>query len=201
MELALTLSLLWLDLNCIALTFITSRSFCKPVLNLLMPVKTWKATFAKTPVMNLRFDFSKPIAIGADHAGYEYKTVIVDLLQNKGLQVKDFGTYSKDSVDYPDFAHPVADAVKTGEVDCGILICGSANGVAITANKHDGVRAAICWLSDIARLSRQHNNANILCIPARFVSLPASEEMVNVFLDTNFEGGRHEKRVEKMSCL
>jgi ribose 5-phosphate isomerase B len=150
--------------------------------------------------MNLSFDFSKPIAIGADHAGYEYKTVIVDLLQQKGLQVKDCGTNSHDSVDYPDFAHPVANAVESEEAACGILICGSGNGVAITANKHQGIRAAICWLPDLARLAREHNNANILCIPARFVSTPAAEEMVNVFLTTNFEGGRHEKRVDKIGC-
>jgi ribose 5-phosphate isomerase B len=159
------------------------------------------ATFVKTVIMNTSFDLSKPVAIGADHAGYEYKTVIVDLLQHKGLQVKDFGTHSNNSVDYPDFAHPVANAVESGEAGCGILICGSGNGVAITANKHQGVRAAICWLADLARLSREHNNANILCIPARFVSTPAAEEMVNVFLNTNFEGGRHEKRVEKMVCI
>jgi ribose 5-phosphate isomerase B len=116
------------------------------------------------------------------------------------LQVKDFGTYSSDSVDYPDFAHPVANAVETGEAGCGILICGSANGVAITANKHQSVRAAICWLADVARLAREHNNANILCIPARFVSTPAAEELVNVFLNTNFEGGRHQKRVGKIAC-
>lgn len=151
--------------------------------------------------MNQRFDLSKPIAIGADHAGYEFKTVIVDFLQQKGLQVKDFGTYSHDSVDYPDFAHPVANAVENGEAGCGILICGAANGVAITANKHQGIRAAICWQADIARLAREHNNANILCIPGRFVSTPAAEEMVNVFLNTNFEGGRHEKRVDKITCI
>ena len=150
--------------------------------------------------MNKRFDPSKPIAIGADHAGYEYKTVIADLLQNKGFEVKDFGTFSKDSVDYPDFAHPVASAVETGEAGMGVLVCGSANGVAITANKHQGVRAAICWQTDLARLARQHNNANVICIPARFVTTPAAEEMVNIFLDTAFEGGRHEKRVNKISC-
>jgi ribose 5-phosphate isomerase B len=151
--------------------------------------------------MNTSFDFSKPIAIGADHAGYEYKTVIVDLLQHKGWQVKDFGTYNSSSVDYPDFAHPVAEAVESGEAAFGILICGSGNGVAITANKHQNVRAAICWLADLARLAREHNNANILCIPARFVSTPAAEEMVNVFLNTAFEGGRHAKRVEKIACI
>jgi ribose 5-phosphate isomerase B len=147
------------------------------------------------------FDLSKPVAIGADHAGYEYKTVLVDLLQNKGLQVKDLGTYSKDSVDYPDFAHPVASAVESGEAGWGILICGSANGVAITANKHQGIRAAICWQPEIASLARQHNNANIICIPARFVSTPEAEEMVNVFLATAFEGGRHQNRVQKIACM
>ena len=149
--------------------------------------------------MNTSFDLSKPIAVGADHAGYEYKTVIVDLLKNKGLEVKDFGTCSTDSVDYPDFAHPVATAIENGEANLGILICGSGNGVAITANKHQGIRAAICWNKDIARLSRQHNNANILCIPSRFVPTPEAEEMVNIFLSAPFEGGRHDKRVQKMA--
>ena len=147
------------------------------------------------------FDLSKPVAIGADHAGYEYKTVLIDLLQNKGLQVKDLGTYSKDSVDYPDFAHPVASAVESGEAGWGILICGSANGVAITANKHQDIRAAICWQPEIASLARQHNNANIICIPARFVSTPEAEEMVNVLLATAFEGGRHQNRVQKIACM
>ena len=151
--------------------------------------------------MNKSFEFTKPIAIGADHAGFEYKTVIADLLQSKGFKVKDYGTYSNDSVDYPDFAHPVARAVENGESSVGVLICGSANGVAITANKHQGVRAAICWKTDIARLARQHNNANIICIPARFVSTPEAEEMINIFMNTEFEGGRHEKRVSKMACM
>ena len=151
--------------------------------------------------MNKRFNIPLPMAIGADHAGFEYKTIIADLLRNKGLSVKDFGTHSNDSVDYPDFAHPVAEAVEKGEAGMGVLVCGSANGVAITANKHQDVRAAICWQTDIARLARQHNNANIICIPARFVSTPEAEEMVNIFLNTEFEGGRHEKRVGKMACL
>ncbi len=144
------------------------------------------------------FDLNKPVAVGADHAGYAYKTIIVEQLRGKGLRVKDFGTHSPDPVDYPDFAHPVADAVEKEECGCGILVCGSANGVAITANKHHGIRAAISWESDIARLARQHNNANILCIPSRFVSTPEAEEMVNLFLDTSFEGGRHERRVSKI---
>ncbi len=147
-----------------------------------------------------KFDLSKPVAIGADHAGFEFKTILHELLESKGLKVKDFGTYSADSVDYPDFAHPVANSVESGEASWGILICGSANGVAITANKHQGIRAAICWHTDLARLARQHNDANILCIPARFVSTPEAEEMVNVFLDTAFEGGRHQNRVAKISC-
>lgn len=150
--------------------------------------------------MNTSLDLSKPIALGADHAGFEYKTMVADLLTNRGFQVKDFGTKSKDSVDYPDFAHPVAEAVESGEAGCGILICGSANGVAIAANKHQHVRAAICWQNELASLARQHNNANIICLPARFVSPPEAEEMVNIFLDTAFEGGRHERRVEKIAC-
>jgi len=147
------------------------------------------------------FDFSKPVAIGADHAGFEYKTFISDFLASKGLNIKDFGTYSADSVDYPDFAHPVASAVESGVAGCGILICGSANGVAITANKHQGIRAALCWTKEVAQLARQHNNANVICIPARFVSTAVAEQMVHMFLDTAFEGGRHEKRVGKIACM
>ena len=147
------------------------------------------------------FDFSKPVAIGADHAGFEYKTFISDFLASKCLEIKDFGTYSADSVDYPDFAHPVASAVESGVAGCGILICGSANGVAITANKHQGIRAALCWTKEVAQLARQHNNANVICIPARFVSTAVAEQMVHMFLDTAFEGGRHEKRVGKIACM
>lgn len=149
--------------------------------------------------MNSHFDFSKPIAVGSDHAGFEFKSMIVELLQGKGLQVKDYGTQNKDAVDYPDFAHPVAAAVENGEAACGILICGTGNGVAITANKHQNVRAGLCWNNEVASLIRQHNNANVICIAARFVSPPTAEEMVNIFLATPFEGGRHEKRVEKMA--
>lgn len=138
------------------------------------------------------------IAIGGDHAGYDYKKILTDLL--KSYCVKDFGTYSADSVDYPDFAHPVASAVEKKEYDFGILICGSANGVAITANKHQGIRAAICWTEELAKLARLHNDANILCIPARFVSVDLAEKMTRVFLETSFEGGRHATRVNKISC-
>ena len=151
--------------------------------------------------MSSPFNLSLPVAIGCDHAGFQYKEDLESFLEGKSLEWKDFGTFSIDSVDYPDFAHPVANAVEKGEAALGILICGSGNGVAITANKHQDVRAAICWLPDLARLARQHNNANILCIPARFVSTPAAEEMVNVFLNSNFEGGRHETRVEKIACM
>ena len=147
------------------------------------------------------FSTQKPVAIGADHAGYALKSIIVDLLKSKGLQVTDFGTHSEDSVDYPDFAHPTANAVEGGEAAWGILICGSANGVAITANKHQGIRAALCWNEEIAELSRQHNNANIICIPARFVSVTVAENMVTTFAQTAFEGGRHEKRVGKIACM
>lgn len=151
--------------------------------------------------MDATFDLNKPIAIGADHAGFEYKSMIVDLLKNKGYDVKDFGTNSTASVDYPDFAHPVAKAVADNEAGCGILVCGSGNGVAIAANKHKGIRAAVCWENEIAALARQHNDANIICIPARFVALHVAEEMVNLFLKTSFEGGRHERRVEKIACV
>ena len=138
------------------------------------------------------------IAIGADHAGFEYKEAIVKWLNKDNL--KDFGTYSAESADYPDFAHPVASAVERGEFDFGILICGSANGVAITANKHQGIRAAICWEEELAELSRKHNNANIVCIPARFISIEKAEKIVEVFLSTSFEGGWHARRVDKISC-
>ena len=150
--------------------------------------------------MELNFDTNKPIAIGSDHAGYDYKEDLISFLEGKGLLFKDFGTHSKDSVDYPDFAHPVAKAVEDGEASFGVLICGSANGVAITANKHQGVRAAICWGEELAQLAREHNNANVLCIPARFVREGDAEKMLNIFINTAFEGGRHENRVNKISC-
>ena len=148
--------------------------------------------------MHSPFDLSKPIAVGSDHAGFDYKEDLISLLEGKGLAFKDFGTDSKDSVDYPDFAHPVASAVEDGEAAFGILICGSANGVAITANKHSGIRAAICWGEELAQLARAHNNANIICIPARFVREGDVEKMVGIFMTTDFEGGRHLRRVEKI---
>lgn len=142
---------------------------------------------------------SKNIAIGGDHAGFEYKEHLIKWLEEQGYTVKDFGAYSEDSVDYPDFAHPVAKAVEDKEYTTGVLICGSANGVAITANKHQGIRAAICWESEIASLARLHNNANVLCIPARFISKEEAIDILKTFLETSFEGGRHENRVNKIS--
>jgi ribose 5-phosphate isomerase B len=142
---------------------------------------------------------NKPtIAAGCDHAGFEYKEELVKMLREEGYEVKDCGTFSTASTDYPDFAHLVADAVSTNESNFGVLVCGSANGVAITANKHPHVRAAIAWRDDVASLSRQHNNANVICIPARFVSLGEAKQFVKTFLSTTFEGGRHENRVNKI---
>jgi ribose 5-phosphate isomerase B len=138
------------------------------------------------------------IAIGADHAGFDYKQVLLEAVQ--ASELKDFGTYSNVSADYPDFAHPVASAVESGDFDLGILVCGSANGVAITANKHQDIRAAICWNEELAELARKHNNANIVCIPARFISIEEAKKIVAVFLNTDFEGGRHATRVGKIAC-
>ena len=141
------------------------------------------------------------IAIGNDHAGPDYKFAIVKLLESKGITVENHGTDTLDSVDYPDFANPVAKAVNGNLVDFGILICGSANGVAMTANKYPNVRAGLCWSSEIVSLIRQHNNANILCIPARFTSIAQCLKMVETFLNTDFEGGRHQKRVDKIKYM
>ena len=138
------------------------------------------------------------IGLGCDHAGFTYKELIKKHLQNSGHEIIDFGTHSDTSVDYPDFVHPLASGIETGSISIGFLICGSANGVAITANKHQGVRAAIAWKKEIAELARQHNDANVLCIPARFVSINETLDFVNVFLSTTFEGGRHQTRVNKI---
>jgi len=140
------------------------------------------------------------VAIGSDHAGFDYKEKLKNALGNSAYQLADFGTDSPNSADYPDFAHPVASAVENKEFDIGILICGSANGVAITANKHQGIRAAICWNEELAIVARQHNNANILCLPARFIDFAQAEKIANAFLHTDFEGGRHSLRVNKISC-
>ena len=146
------------------------------------------------------FDLSLPIAVGADHAGFEYKEKMAEFLREKGFEVLDMGVDQNRSVDYPDFAHPVANAVEQGAASLGILFCGSANGVAITANKHQGIRAALCWQTDIAELARKHNDANIVCIPARFIAFENAREIVDKFLHTAFEGGRHQNRVAKISC-
>ena len=139
------------------------------------------------------------VAIGCDHAGFDYKSTIIRVLKKEGVEVIDQGTYSTDSVDYPDFVHPVANLVENGEVDLGVLICGSGNGVSMSANKHKSVRAALCWKDEIASLARQHNDANIISIPARFVSAKLARQMVRTFISTEFEGGRHQRRVDKIS--
>ncbi len=140
------------------------------------------------------------IVIGADHAGFELKEKVKEYLKRSGFETKDFGTYTSESADYPDFAHPVASAVEKKELDLGILICGSGNGVAITANKHQGIRAAICWTEDLASLARQHNDANVLCLPARYISEELALKIIDKFLTASFEGGRHNRRVQKIAC-
>ena len=140
------------------------------------------------------------IAIGNDHAGPEYKKAIVKMLEAKGYEVINYGTDTFDSVDYPDFAHAVAHDIAHKKADFGIVICGSGNGIAMSANKHQEVRAALCWIKEIAALARQHNDANIISIPARYTSIPQAVEMVETFLTTPFEGGRHANRVHKIAC-
>lgn len=140
------------------------------------------------------------ISIGNDHAGVDYKNAIVKMLQERGCEVKNYGTNTEDSVDYPDFGHPVATDVAEGKADFGIVICGSGNGIAMTVNKHAGVRAGLCWTKEIAYLTRLHNDANIVSIPARFTSIEQAVEIVTTFLETKFEGGRHQNRVDKIAC-
>jgi ribose 5-phosphate isomerase B len=149
--------------------------------------------------MQTIFNQQMPIAIGSDHAGYEYKQILIDVLTEAGWQLIDKGTHSTDSTDYPDFAHPVAEMVLNGAASAGILVCGSGNGVCMAANKHQGIRAALCWNEELAVLARQHNNANILCLPARFVSQEDAVHMATTFLETAFEGGRHQRRVDKIA--
>ena len=141
------------------------------------------------------------VAIGNDHAGTEYKLAIVGLLKSMGVEVVNHGTDGTDSVDYPDFIHPVANDVEHEKVDFGIIVCGSGNGASMTANKHQKVRSALCWTKEIVQLAREHNDANILSLPARFIALPQALEMVKTFFNTKFEGGRHERRVEKIPCV
>ena len=140
------------------------------------------------------------IAIGCDHGGFDYKDAIIALLQQKGIEVLDFGTNSNDAVDYPDFGHKVATAVENKAVDLGIVLCGSGNGIAMTVNKHQNIRCALCWSNEIASLARQHNDANVISIPARFVSEALALSMVEIFITTEFEGGRHANRVNKIAC-
>ncbi|AWA29274.1 ribose 5-phosphate isomerase B [Flavobacterium magnum] len=140
------------------------------------------------------------ISIGNDHAGPEYKKAILEMLESKGHHVTNHGTDTSDSVDYPDFGHPVAADVESGKSEFGIVICGSGNGINMTVNKHQGIRAALCWTKEISALARQHNNANIISIPARFTSIAQAVEMVDTFLNTAFEGGRHANRVDKIAC-
>ncbi len=139
------------------------------------------------------------IALGGDHAGYQLKSKVAAQLAELGHEVEDFGPFSEDSVDYPDFAHPLAEAVETGKSEIGILICGSGNGVCMTANKHQGVRAALAWNEELAALARQHNNANVLCLAARFLQEEHAAKIVDAFLAADFEGGRHERRVDKIA--
>ncbi|MCR9183477.1 MAG: ribose 5-phosphate isomerase B [Flavobacteriaceae bacterium] len=140
------------------------------------------------------------IALGNDHAGTDYKFAVINLLKERGIEIVNYGTDEESSVDYPDFVHPVAKAVSNSEVDFGIIICGSGNGASMTANKHQKVRSALCWTKEITELARLHNDANILSLPARFISKPQALDMVKTFLDTPFEGGRHQNRVQKIAC-
>lgn len=140
------------------------------------------------------------IALGADHAGFQLKQELLVFLNSLQYEVKDFGTYSEERADYPDFAHPVALAVENKSYNFGILVCGSGNGVNMAANKHQGIRSALCWNYEIAELARLHNDANVLALPARFISFEEAKKMVEVFLNTAFEGGRHKDRVNKISC-
>jgi len=142
----------------------------------------------------------KLIGIAADHAGYEMKEILKKELVAAGYEVRDFGTHSSESMDYPDVAHPLASAVESGEVSFGVAICGSGNGISMTVNKHAGIRAALCWTPELASLARAHNNANILSLPARFISIETAKEILSTFLKSDFEGGRHLRRVNKISC-
>ncbi|MEG1951291.1 MAG: ribose 5-phosphate isomerase B [Bacteroidales bacterium] len=144
------------------------------------------------------FDIKTVIAIGSDHAGFELKEYLIDHLSKEGYLFKDYGTYDKESVDYPDYAHALAKDISNGNMSIGILICGTGNGISMTANKHPHVRCALCWNKEIAELSRMHNNANILALPGRFIDFKLASEVVKLFLKTPFEGGRHQRRIEKM---
>ncbi len=140
------------------------------------------------------------LGMACDHAGYQMKEVIKEYLQKKGYEIKDFGTHSTDSMDYPDVAHPLAESIERGECEMGIALCGSGNGISMTLNKHQGIRAALCWNEELASLARAHNNANILSLPARFIPEDLALRIVDSYLAGSFEGGRHQRRVEKIAC-
>lgn len=140
------------------------------------------------------------LGIAADHAGYELKNTLIEYLNELGYEVKDFGTHSAESMDYPDVAHPLAEEVESGKLEKGIAICGSGNGISMTLNKHQGIRAALCWNTELAALARQHNDANILSLPARFIDTDTAKAIVKAYLESDFEGGRHQRRVEKIAC-
>ena len=140
------------------------------------------------------------LGIAADHAGYELKNTLIEYLKELGYEVKDFGTHSAESMDYPDVAHPLAEEVESGKLEKGIAICGSGNGISMTLNKHQGIRAALCWNTELAALARQHNDANILSLPARFIDTNTPKAIVKAYLESDFEGGRHQRRVEKIAC-
>ncbi|MBO7248600.1 MAG: ribose 5-phosphate isomerase B [Bacteroidales bacterium] len=140
------------------------------------------------------------LGIAADHAGYELKNTLIEYLNGLGYEVKDFGTHSAESMDYPDVAHPLAEEVESGKLEKGIAICGSGNGISMTLNKHQGIRAALCWNTELAALARQHNDANILSLPARFIDTDTAKAIMKAYLESDFEGGRHQRRVEKIAC-
>ena len=144
-------------------------------------------------------NYPKSVAIASDHAGVEYKTELIQFLEAKGISIENFGTNTTDSCDYPDYGHPLAASVDSGKHPLGIIICGSGNGVCMTVNKHQNVRGALSWNEDITRLARQHNDANVLCLPARFISIEEAKSLTDIFLTTEFEGGRHQRRVNKIS--
>lgn len=139
------------------------------------------------------------VGMASDHAGFELKAALKEYLSAKGYEVFDYGTDSGESVDYPDFAHPLADAVEKGNVSFGIAICGTGNGICMTANKHQGVRGALCWIPEIAALAKQHNNANVLAMPARFISVEQAKEILDAYMNASFEGGRHQRRIDKIA--
>ncbi len=142
----------------------------------------------------------KIIGMAADHAGYAMKEALKPLLKSMGYEIRDFGTHSEESMDYPDAAHPLGYAVESGEVSCGIAVCGSGNGISMTLNHHPGVRAALCWTPEIGALAKQHNNANVLCLPGRFIPVETAEAIVRAWFDAQFEGGRHQRRIDKIPC-